>query len=280
LTRYGVPAGLAEGRPASLFSPPASGKAINALGSGQRHDGGVLPLAKTPRSQRSEGLLSPVPCSRPSVLPWRSLRLGERIHLGCGRRPGWSVRIFSHGMLVFMQHTDVTERLCMGERVSSLKRQVSSKMTMRNEPNLAGPGTRRASRARRPCYEDASRFTLHASRVLSRNEPNPGPVSSLKCQVSSKMNAQNEPNSGSGKAGDKCFMAMDLCCIWRGRGNAKTKPIARRFLRVLRRIGFVSHNRTCRLQPRYCEPGFAFDGHRRRSLQWPRPRSGVPGTGE
>jgi len=48
------------------------------------------------------------------------------------------------------------------------------------------PGGRRESRAERLCYEDASRSIL-------QNEPNPGRVSSLKSQVSSQMNAQNEP---------------------------------------------------------------------------------------
>ena len=35
LTRYGIPAELAEARPESLLSPPAPCKAINALGCGQ-----------------------------------------------------------------------------------------------------------------------------------------------------------------------------------------------------------------------------------------------------
>ena len=183
-------------------------------------------------------------------------------------------------MLIFMQHTGVMERLYLRGRVSSLKCQVSSKMTMRNEPNLAGPGTRRASRAGRPCCEAALRFPLHASRSIVRNEANWGPVSSLKCQVSSKMNAQNEPNSGSGKACYKFFMEKELWDFPPGRGGGKTNPIARRAVRVPGRVGFVSHNRMWRLRPRRCESGFVFDVRRRQSLQWRRTWSGAPGTGE
>lgn len=42
LTRYGVPAEVAEGRPELFLSPQAPGKAINAPGSERRHDGGVF----------------------------------------------------------------------------------------------------------------------------------------------------------------------------------------------------------------------------------------------
>jgi hypothetical protein len=57
------------------------------------------------------GLLSPTFCLQSSILPWRSLRLGERTRLGCGRRPLHSVRTFRDGLLVFMQHTGVVKRL-------------------------------------------------------------------------------------------------------------------------------------------------------------------------
>ena len=87
LTHYGVPAELAEARPESLLSPPAPGKAINALGSGRRHDGGVLPLAKTPRSQRFQGLLTPI--LGPTFFPG-ALRVLAREHIliAAGGHPG------------------------------------------------------------------------------------------------------------------------------------------------------------------------------------------------
>jgi len=214
-----------------------------------------LPRAKI---AEFEDLLHSTTFPRSSILSWRFLRLGERTRFACGRRPPRGVRIFLSEMLIFMQHTEVVERLCVGKASfrlegGTVKRGkgmlVASTFTLftphsaegrlcETNPILGRPATRHPqgyggttpcgvttkpagagkSRAGRPRYGDAWR------RCYERR----GTSNAVSGRDASRFTIDHAKRTqlGQGKAKGKCLLGMGLWRIRPGRGDEKTKPIA------------------------------------------------------